>query len=245
MFFKKGLHMTLVFLMFFFFISSSMTEVYAADRKASDKNKVRVWFSSEKDPASRTWYDGPQEVKYALDEQTPLTLTKKKTSDSAAVYIDPSRRYQSVLGVGSSLEESTIHNLSKMTPAKRKEVLKKLVDPKDGIGMDVMRITIGTSDFTAQEFYTYDDMPEGQTDPKLRHFSIQKDIDLHITATIKEALEINPELKIIASPWSPPAWMKTNENLKRGKLKDKYIFIFQLSPLKVFIRFHPSRRAPR
>ena len=71
--------------------------------------------------------------------------------------------------------------------------------------MDVMRITIGTSDFTAQEFYTYDDMPEGQTDPKLRHFSIQKDIDLHITATIKEALEINPELKIIASPWSPPA----------------------------------------
>ncbi len=110
-----------------------------------------------------------------------------------------------------------------MTPAKRKEVLKKLVDPKDGIGMDVMRITIGTSDFTAQEFYTYDDMPEGQTDPKLRHFSIQKDIDLHITATIKEALAINPELKIIASPWSPPAWMKTNENLKRGKLKDKYI----------------------
>jgi len=224
MFLKKGLHMTLVFLMFFFFISSSTeTEVYAADRKASDKNKVRVWFSSEKDPASRTWYDGPLEVKYALDEQTPLTLTKKKASDSAAVYIDPSRRYQSVLGVGSSLEESTIHNLSKMTPAKRKEVLKKLVDPKDGIGMDVMRITIGTSDFTAQEFYTYDDMPEGQTDPKLHHFSIQKDIDLHITATIKEALAINPELKIIASPWSPPAWMKTNENLKRGKLKDKYI----------------------
>lgn len=100
--------------------------MYAADRKASDKNKVRVWFSSEKDPASRTWYDGPLEVKYALDEQTPLTLTKKKASDSAAVYIDPSRRYQSVLGVGSSLEESTIHNLSKMTPAKRKEVLKKL-----------------------------------------------------------------------------------------------------------------------
>lgn len=70
--------MTLVFLMFFFFISNSMTEVYAADRKASDKNKVRVWFSSEKDPASRTWYDGPQEVKYALDEQTPLTLTKRR-----------------------------------------------------------------------------------------------------------------------------------------------------------------------
>ncbi|WP_306798904.1 hypothetical protein, partial [Escherichia coli] len=75
-----------------------------------------------------------------------------------------------------------------MSPGKRKEVLKKLVDPNEGIGMDVMRITIGTSDFTAQEFYTYDDMPEGRKDPKLRHFSIQKDIDLHITATIKEAL---------------------------------------------------------
>ncbi|MBT2575328.1 glycosyl hydrolase [Bacillus sp. ISL-51] len=218
------LKLSLALLLTSLLLTSSMgNPVHAADHKGTGKNKVRVWYSSEKDPASRSWYDGPKEVTYALDEQTPLTLKKKKASDSQAIYIDPSQRYQSILGIGSSLEESSVNNLSKMSPEKREEVLKKLVDPHEGIGMDVMRITIGTSDFTAQEFYTYDDMPKGKKDPKLKNFSIQKDIDLNITATIKQALRINPKLKIIASPWSPPAWMKTNESLSRGKLKDQYV----------------------
>lgn len=221
---KKNVKISLAALFTSVLLTSSLgNPVYAADSNETNKNRVKVWYSSEREPVSRSWYDGPKDIEYALEEQTPLKLTKRKESNSNPIYVDPSQRYQSILGIGSSLEESTVNNLSKMSPEKREEVLRKLVDPDKGIGMNVMRITIGTSDFTAQKFYTYDDMPQGQTDPKLKNFSIQKDIDLNIVATIKQALEINPKLKIIASPWSPPAWMKTNNNLSKGKLQDKYV----------------------
>jgi glucosylceramidase len=132
-------------------------------------------------------------------------------------------RYQSIVGMGTSLEESTIYNLSKMTAAKRDEILTKLVDPVNGAGMNLMRITFGSPDFTAQTFYSYDDMPAGQTDPTLSKFSIQKDIDYNIIATIKRALELNPNLKIFASSWSAPGWMKTSDSLVRGVIKTEYL----------------------
>lgn len=197
----------------------------------TSKTIVRGWMSSEKEPGDGSWYAAPKPVDHMLES---ITLYASEPDDSAIMTIqaDPSKTFQTILGMGTSLEESTVYNLCRMSAEKRHEVLVKLFDSRDGIGMSLVRLTIGTADFTSRKFYTYDDLPAGQTDPELKHFSIQKDIDYHITDVAKEILSINPDIKFFSSPWSPPGWMKTfnsdfaedNEyNLRGGKLKSEWI----------------------
>jgi len=104
--------------------------------------------------------------------------------------------------------------------------------------MSLMRICIGTPDFTASEWYSYDDMPAGQTDPELEHFSIDKDRQ-YVLPVLKLALQENPELILFASAWSPPGWMKTNGELCGGRIDPKN------SPPLPAISLDSSRHMPR
>ncbi|MFJ6725409.1 RICIN domain-containing protein [Streptomyces sp. NPDC091281] len=188
---------------------------------------VQLYFSSESTasgfgPANANWFSNPAAglaaTRYQLSRQADLTVST--ASGTATITADTSTRFQSVLGVGSSLEESTIYNLSRMTPAARTAALRKLVDPVNGAGFNIARIALGSSDFTARQFYTYDD---GAADPSLSRFSIQKDIDYNIISVLKEAKAINPNLLLFGSVWSPPAWMKSNNSLIGGTLPDANI----------------------
>lgn len=191
-----------------------------------------IWMSSEEKPGDKSWYCGPSDIVYKLDKQLGLNFADEDSSNMTIIEINPDKKYQSILGIGISMEESTVYCLCRMSEARRKEVLTKLVHPQDGIGMNLIRVCIGTPDFTGRKFYTYDDMLNSVPDMNLEHFSIQKDIEYGIIETLKEALEINPEIKFFASPWTPPGWMKerNNEfsedneyNLMGGKLKNEYI----------------------
>ena len=103
-------------------------------------------------------------------------------------------------------------------PASRR--MRTLFDPSQGIGVSFLRQPVGSSDFTAAaEHYTYDDVPAGQTDFGLRHFSIAHD-QQQILPLLRRAKQLNPALKVMATPWSPPAWMKTADSLVGGRLKD-------------------------
>lgn len=190
---------------------------------------VASWISGERDSASRNWYYAPlwkagDEAMQLAEQTDKLDLTEiGNDAGVPTITIDPNKEYQSVMGMGSSMEESTIFNIAKMSPAKQTELLTMLVDPVDGIGMSMTRVTIGTSDFTSRKFYTYDDMPAGQTDPTLEHFSIQKDIDYGIIPVLQQIKAINPDMKFFASPWSPPGWMKTTDSMIRGQVKDEYL----------------------
>ncbi|GAA4261835.1 hypothetical protein GCM10022255_096090 [Dactylosporangium darangshiense] len=188
---------------------------------------VQVYWSSESrtagyEPKNGNWYTNPATglagTPYQLSRQADIPIGA--ASGSATVTVDTNTKYQSILGVGSSLEESTIYNLSRMSAAGRDRALRTLVDPSAGAGFNVARITFGTSDFTSHDFYTYDD---GAADPSLSRFSIQRDIDYNIIATLKQALAINPNLKIFASAWSAPPWMKTSNNIIGGSLNSTYI----------------------
>ena len=172
--------------------------------------------------AVQAWFTSEDAEEYRLSHQPDLVATQVKEVDNAAVRLDPSQRFQSILGMGSSIEEASVFHLMRMEPELRQQVLRDLVHPSDGIGWNLMRICFGTSDFTSAPYYSYDDMPPGQTDPDLAHFSIQKDIDLHILDVIHEALEINPELRLFASPWSPPGWMTSNDSMCGGYLLPEY-----------------------
>ncbi|WP_152393341.1 glycoside hydrolase family 3 N-terminal domain-containing protein [Paenibacillus guangzhouensis] len=189
---------------------------------------VQSWLSSERSSQSMLWYYAPRwqpgdEVKQ-LTPQANLDLTSVGNDVYATtINIDPNKQYQTITGMGTSMEESTIFNITKMSDAKQNELLTKLVSNTNGIGMSMTRLTIGTADFTSRKFYSYDDMPAGQTDPNLAHFSIQKDIDYGIIPVLKKIIAINPEMKFFASPWSPPGWMKTTDSMIKGSVKDEYL----------------------
>jgi len=188
---------------------------------------VQSYFSSESrtagyEPKNGNWFTNPATglagTPYKLSRQADLPVVA--ASGTATINVDTATKFQTVLGVGSSLEESTIFNLSRMSAAGRDRALRALVDPVNGAGFNVIRITFGTSDFTSHAFYTYDD---GAADPSLTRFSIQQDINYHIISVLKEALAINPNIKFFASAWSAPPWMKANNSIIGGNLLTQYI----------------------
>jgi len=157
----------------------------------------------------------------SLAEAEPIPLGERPAGELPLVEIDLDDRGQSILGFGASFDHATCENLAKLAPDRRGEVAEKLFHPTRGIGMNLMRVCIGTSDFTGVPYYPYDDVAPGETDPDLARFSIEKDRDQVIPA-IRLAREVNPALLLYASPWSPPAWMKTSGKLGTGSLKREW-----------------------
>ncbi len=121
------------------------------------------------------------------------------------------------LGFGVAITGSSCYNLSLMDNTERQQLLKRLYT-SEGLNLKIGRLTIGASDYSA-ELYTYDDV-EGDTD--LTHFSIERD-KAYILPMIKEILAVAPDLTLFASPWSPPAWMKTGGSVGGGYMREKYL----------------------
>ena len=219
-----------------------------ATLEAGTLRAAQQWFSSDADPfqlnnPDLVWFTGPQPIKYMLARQKDLPITAPGGTQAMAIRVDPSVTYQSILGTGISMEEGSVWNIRQMSPAKQTEALTQLVDPVKGMGLNLYRITMGTSDFTAQNWYTYDDLPAGQTDPTLAHFSIQKDIDFGIIDVLKQMLAINPKLKFFASMWSPPVWMKDSGQIEGGNLLDADIAILA-TYFRLFIEAYRAQGIP-
>lgn len=133
-----------------------------------------------------------------------------------AIQIDDTTRYQRLEGVGATFNDSDAYLVwNKLTQAQRDALMADLFSP-DGIHLSFLRQPIGGTDL-ALSSYTYDDVAPGTTDPQLTQFSIAHD-QAYIIPTIKAALAVNPNIKVLALPWSPPAWMKTNGDLNGGTL---------------------------
>ncbi|MBE6640216.1 MAG: hypothetical protein E7619_01390 [Ruminococcaceae bacterium] len=125
-----------------------------------------------------------------------------------------------MLGVGVALTASSCYLLAKMEANERRELLEKVFTPK-GLNLSVIRVSIASSDYSP-ELYSYDDVP---FDTELKHFSVERD-ERYVIPMIKEALAVNPDLYVFASPWSPPGWMKTGGQLCGGHMRDKYVDCF-------------------
>jgi glucosylceramidase len=136
--------------------------------------------------------------------------------------IDVSRRFQPIDGFGASFTDASAFIMNRKLDDKAKEDLMiKLFDPRDGIGLSFTRQPMGSSDY-ARDFYSFNDIPAGEEDFALARFSIDHDKE-DVIPLIKQALKLNPDLKLMSSPWSPPAWMKTSGAMIGGTLrKDCY-----------------------
>jgi glucosylceramidase len=131
------------------------------------------------------------------------------------VIVDPKQEMQTLEGIGGALTDASAETFYKLAPQRRQQILKAYYDPVQGIGYTLGRTHINSCDFSSQ-MYAYDQTPG---DTSLSRFSVEHDEKARIPF-IREVLKVAPDLKLFASPWSPPAWMKTNADmLHGGKLK--------------------------
>ena len=155
-----------------------------------------------------------------LAQQPDFDVTPRGSS-SADVVIDVQKTYQTMVGFGAAMTDSSAWLLqNKLNALQRSALLHELYGPPPNLNFNMMRLTIGASDFSLKP-YTLDDLPAGQIDPSLEHFNVTSNLG-DVIPVVQEILSINPGLRIIATSWSAPAWMKTSQNLIGGELLEQY-----------------------
>ena len=153
--------------------------------------------------------------------QPPIAFTPAATASSQTITVNPAKTYQTIDGFGFALTGGSAQLLMHMDPAKRAALLQELFTRTgDGIGVSYLRLTVGSSDMN-DHVYSYDDLAPDQTDPDMSHFSLDPD-KADVIPIMKQILAIDPKIKILASPWSAPLWMKTNSAAQGGVLLPKY-----------------------
>lgn len=141
------------------------------------------------------------------------------------IVVNAATKYQVMDGFGYTLTGGSAMHLSKMSAPTRKQLLEELFgNGKNGIGVSYIRISIGASDLD-EKVFSYNDLPAGQTDLKLEKFDLGYDRQ-YLIPVLKQILAINPSIKILGSPWSPPVWMKDNGDTRGGSLKPEYAGVY-------------------
>lgn len=187
------------------FSSTSHAQVNSptTNRAATVIGKIR-WKSSTQ---QSQWVD---KADVPLGDKIPVP-----SSPIAHVYVNSKLRQQVIDGWGGCFNERGQKALEALTPQQRAGVMRSLFDPKTGLKLNMGRTPIGASDY-AVDLYSLNETPG---DYAMKNFNIARDQQLLIPY-IKAALAIRPDLKMWAVPWSPPSWMKTNNNLVAGNIKD-------------------------
>jgi len=153
--------------------------------------------------------------------QPPIAFITPAAAASQTITLNPAKTYQTIDGFGFALTGGSAQLLMHMDPAKRAALLRELFTRTgDGIGVSYLRLTVGSSDMNPNVF-SYDDLAPGETDVDMAHFSLDPD-KADVIPIMKQILAIDPKIKVLASPWSAPLWMKTTGVAQGGVLLPKY-----------------------
>jgi O-glycosyl hydrolase len=172
-----------------------------------------------------TWWltKGNQTVK--LQKQPTALLFAQADNQYLTIETDERDTFQTIEGFGYTLTGGSAQVMNQLAPATKKAILQELFgSDSNAISISYLRLSIGASDLNATPF-TYNDMPLGQSDPQLTKFSLAPDM-AELVPLLKEILQINPTIKIMASPWSAPVWMKDNGSFKGGSLQPQYYEVY-------------------
>lgn len=179
-------------------------------------NKLTAQPASE----ARMWLTTPDRSALLAEQPNPLTFSSA-ANDAPTIEVNDMQQFQPIDGFGFALTGGSAQLLMRMEPGTRAELLKDLFATESNAArVSYLRLTIGASDMNERVF-SYDDLPAGQTDVDLTHFNLGPD-HADVIPVLKQILAINPNIKILASPWSAPPWMKTNDRTKDGHLKPEY-----------------------
>lgn len=166
------------------------------------------------------WLTDPGQAIY-FKKQTKALNFSNTGNYNPSIVVDTTQTYQSIDGFGFALTGGSAYLINQLSSATKSDLLKELFTADSTfINISYLRISIGASDLDASVF-SYDDLPAGQTDATLEHFSINPD-KANLIPVLKAIVALNPKIKILGSPWSAPAWMKTNGSPKGGSLKPEF-----------------------
>lgn len=167
-------------------------------------------------PAVGVWLTTPSGARL-LSHERDVHFGAGAPPAGTTLTVDDAIQYQEMVGFGASMTDASAWLIeTKLPAAQRDALMQELFGRNPGIGLSFMRLTIGASDFSMHD-YSLDDMPPGETDPALARFSIDSNRP-YLLPAVKQAYAINPQLRIMASPWSAPGWMKTTGSLIQGTL---------------------------
>ena len=177
-----------------------------------------------------------------LQKQTAILGFGTTANSFSDISIDSNITYQTVDGFGFTLTGGSAELINGMGTTEKNNLLTELFS-NTGIGISYLRVSIGASDLSSSVF-SYDDMPAGQTDPTLANFSLSQDLT-HLVPVLKQILAINPGIKIMGSPWSPPVWMKNpgagqaTASSIGGSLKPEYYNVYA----QYFVKYIQAMKA--
>jgi len=193
--------------------------------------------NAQQEREARLWLTTPDRAAVVALQATSLHFSSE-TVQSPVLTVDDAQHFQTIDGFGFALTGGSAQLLMRMGAAQRTTLLKKLFTTgDDGIGVSYLRVSIGASDMN-ERVYSYDDLPAGETDAEMAKFSLGPD-RADVIPVLKEILAIRPGIKILGSPWSAPAWMKTNDDVKGGELKPEYYGAFA----KYLVKYIEGMRA--
>ena len=171
-------------------------------------------------PKATQWLTTPDRASLLAKQPGQLRF-EKAAGAGPTIEVDDAKTFQTIDGFGFALTGGSAQLILRMTPAARTSLLHELFGSSgNAISVSYLRVSIGSSDMNDHVF-TYDDLPQGEKDLSLDHFDLGPDLK-EVVPVLKEILAINPKIAILASPWSAPSWMKTNDNPKGGSLKQEY-----------------------
>lgn len=160
-----------------------------------------------------------------LQKQPNLIPFASTTNTNPTIEIDSTITYQGVDGFGYTLTGGSAYHINRLSASQKSSLLQELFGSSEtSIGVSYLRVSIGASDLNA-EVFSYDDMPAGQTDVTLANFNLSKDT-VDVIPLLKEILLINPNIKLMGSPWSAPVWMKDNGSSVGGSLQPQYYSVY-------------------
>ena len=183
------------------------------------KSDVAFWYTSA---------DGS----ISFRKQNIALLFSSSSQSYPTITVDSTKKYQTIDGFGYTLTGGSATLINKLDETKKTALLYELFSiDSTFIGVSYLRLSIGASDLSAEPF-TYDEVADGQVDMDLANFSLERE-KVDLIPVLKRILAINPNIKIVATPWSAPRWMKTNGSYSGGSLKTEYYDVYA----KYFVKY--------
>ncbi len=167
-------------------------------------NKVDVWLTTDRG--------------VIRGQESKIDIRGGNSTNNTKITLNENQTYQSMVGFGFAFTQGSTELLMRMSEEKRLELLNELFHPVNGNGIDVVRISLAASDLSTSE-YSYNSMPG---DVNMNHFSLDGPDAESVIPVLKEIIAINPDIKILSTPWSAPMWMKDNNARTGGSLRTDY-----------------------
>ncbi len=173
-----------------------------------------------------------------LQKQSTVLSFGTTTNSNPNIDVDTTQTYQTIDGFGFTLTGGSAYVINLLNSTDKANLLNELFgNGSNSIGISYLRLSIGASDLNASVF-SYDDLAQGNTDLNLDSFSLSKDT-VDLIPVLKQIVAINPSIKIIAAPWSPPVWMKDNNSTIGGSLQAQYYDVYS----KYFVKYIQAMKA--